>query len=207
MWSLVSRPRLVALSALLATGLLAMAVMISPVFAEDDPKPTTITIAPIDQPKGEPAILSATLKDADGNVLGGQMLRFYVLTEVFGPRLMKVGEALTDVSGTASVAFRPSWLGENKVTVIYAGSQASAKSQAEAAFNAVGPVKLHQNAEFGLQTVRDWAPFVAFSLVFVVWATLLVVLFRTFRVMRPRRSKAAVPATQAAGVQPLPDER
>lgn len=176
---------------------------------QSEPKETKVTLAPIEQPQGQPAILMATLTDADDKPVGDALLRFYVETDAFGPRLMKVGEAHTDTTGVASVPFSPTWVGENKVTVIYPGGTSYSTSRAEGLFQAVGPVKVHANAEFGIQTVRDWAPLVAFALVIAVWATLILVLFRTFRAMRRiRPAQEAVPAISARAGQALPtDER
>ncbi|MCC6382179.1 MAG: Ig-like domain-containing protein [Dehalococcoidia bacterium] len=193
---------------LAATVIGLVALLPGSAMAQAAPKNTSITVAPIDQPKGKPAIIAATLKDAAGSPLGGVPLRFYVETDAFGPRLMKVGEGVTDVSGTAAVAFKSTWLGQNKVTVVFPGNATLAASQANGQFNAVGPVAVHKNAELAIKSIRDWAPMVAFGLVIVVWATLLFVLFRTFRVMLggPRERSATEP--RAVTVQNLPaDER
>lgn len=176
---------------------------------QTEPKTTTVAVQPIEHTGGEPAILSATINDADGSVVGGVVLNFYVENDAFGPKLMKVGSATTDVTGTASLSFEPKWEGENKVTVIFPGNANYGGSQAESIFEAIGPIEGHVNAEFGIKTVRDWAPLVAFALVIAVWVTLLVVLFRTFRAMRqPRPATEAVPARSPRAGQPLPgDER
>ena len=202
--------RTVALLALLA--LTAATLGIHPALdarAQSEPATTTLTVQPIQHTAGEPAILSATITDSSGAAVGDVPLNFYVETDAFGPKLMKVGTAVTDVTGAASVSFDPTWEGENKVTVIFPGNAAYTTSRAETLFEAIGPIEGHVNAEFGIKTIRDWAPLVAFALVIAVWGTLLVVLFRTYRVMRrPRPATEAVPARSPRAGQALPsDER
>ena len=64
-----------------------------------------------------------------------------------------------------------------------------AASQADFQFKSVGPVKVHANADFGLQSVRDWAPFVVAALVAIIWTTFIVVFLRVVIAMRAESGK------------------
>jgi hypothetical protein len=150
-----------------------------------DPVVTKITVDQTpDQQPGKPVTASAKLTDASGKTVSGVLLKFYVVTDAFGPLPMKMAEATTDASGTATVSFKPTWVGDIKAQVYFTGNANYAASLADFQFKAVGPVKIHQNAKFGLQTVRDWAPFVVAALVAVIWATFIVVFLRVVLAMR-----------------------
>lgn len=197
MWHFVNRKAGLSIFGLLGIVLVLAGMPASPGTAQAEPKATSVTIEPIKHTSGQPAVLVATLTGADGKPIGGQPLRFYVETDAFGPRLMKVGEGVTDIGGSASVEFRPTWVGENKIAVVFAGTETLARSKGESSFTAVGPVQVHQNAEFGLETVRDAAPLVAFALVIGVWGTLITVVARTFLVIRGGRRGEVASGTQA----------
>ena len=149
--------------------------------AQQEPaaKPTTVKVTqPADQEPGKPVSVSAQLADASGKALGGFVLKLYVMTEPFGPRLMKVAEATTESDGAATFSFKPTWVGEIKVTVLFAGTKDFAASQSNSQFKSVGPVTLHRNADFGLEAIRDAAPTVVGILVAVIWGTFIVVVAR-----------------------------
>ena len=64
---------------------------------------------------------------------------------------------------------------------------------------ALGPVAAHENATFGLQTVRDVAPYVVGGLVAVIWVTFILVFVRVLVAMRvespaPARETPASPS-------------
>ncbi len=142
-------------------------------------KATAIKVPqPADQERGKPVSVSAELADASGKPLGGFPLKLYVLTEPFGPKLMKVAEATTESDGVATFSYKPSWVGDIKVTVIFAGTKDFAASQSNGQFKAVGPVTLHRNADFGLESIREWAPTVVGLLVAAIWSTFIVVVVR-----------------------------
>ncbi len=137
-----------------------------------------------EQQPGKPVILQAKLIDADGNALGGNKVEFYVETNTFGPRDMKIGEALTESTGIASVSYLPSTVGAQQAVVRFAGNKQLAAAQATFQFTAVGPARVHQDAEFGLKSIRDAAPVGVFVLVAAVWIVLAVVVVSVVRGVR-----------------------
>jgi hypothetical protein len=147
--------------------------------------PTAVAVTalpPADIQPGKPVTLGAKLVDtATNRPLGGYELQFFIMTDVFGERPMKVGQANTDATGSAYVLYKPSWEGETKVVVRYVGGVQYATGQGTYQFNAVGPVPVHQNASFGLEQIRRIAPWVIFALVGGVWAILAFVVVRTVR--------------------------
>jgi hypothetical protein len=139
-------------------------------------QPTTITVDPVQQEAGKPAVLTAHVTDKNGKGLASIALRFYVLTEPFGEKYLKVGEVTSDGQGKGSVSWKPTWVGDIKTLVIFAGNKDYAQSRAEGQLKAVGPVTPHENAQFGLQTVRDIAPVAVAAIVGVVWLTFIVII-------------------------------
>ena len=89
---------------------------------------------------------------------------FLVETDVFGPRLMQVGKATTDATGTAYVTYKPSWEGDTAVVVRFLGNSQYAAGEGKFNFSAVGPANVHQDAAFGLEsnpgnsTLRGYRP-------------------------------------------------
>ena len=160
-------------------------------------QPTVVTAVEVaDQEPGQPIILAAQLVDQGGRPLGGNVLQFYVLPGVFGAdALMQVGQATTDGTGTARFPYRPTWLGEVEAVALFAGTPDLAASQGRFHFNAIGPVKVHENAAFGLQQVRDWAPVVVALLVAAIWATFITVIARVAMAMRAGADKPSIAAS------------
>ncbi|HEU4759682.1 MAG TPA: hypothetical protein VFT91_06830 [Dehalococcoidia bacterium] len=143
-------------------------------------------------PGQESVVLSARASDGSGQPLGGLRLTFYVLTNIFGERLMTVGEALTDTTGVASLVYKPGWAGDQPVVVRFAGDQTYRPAQSTFRFAFAGPVPVHENARFGLEPVRRWLPFAIGTVVLAVWAILGLVVVRTV---------VGIPA--AAAVEPV----
>ena len=189
--------------------LLAIVAIISTIFlaagsalAQTEPtaKATAIKITqPADQQPGKPVSVSAQLTDASGANLGGFPLKLYVLTEPFGPRLMKVAEATTGSDGVATFSFTPTWVGDIKVTVLFAGTKDFAATQSNSQLKAVGPVTLHRNADFGLESIREWAPTVVALLVAAIWSTFIVVVVRLVFAIRSDDAEATPNAPGAKG--------
>ncbi len=182
--------RIRSLVAVALLGVVGALSLLATAQAEDTPQVTTITVNPTpDQTPGKPVTASATLTDKSGKTISGVMLKFYVITDAFGPLPMKMAEATTDSTGTATVSFKPTWVGDIKARVYFNGTKDFAASQADFQFKSVGPVKVHANADFGLQSVRDWAPFVVAALVAIIWTTFIVVFLRVVIAMRAESGK------------------
>ncbi len=169
--------------------------------AATEPQPTVLTIIqPADQQPGKPVLLRAKLADKSGQPIGNQTINFFVLPGVFGPdAMMRVGTATTDGTGTAQMPYTPTWIGDVKAAASFTATATFAGSQASFQFKTVGPVRVHKNAEFGLQAVRDWAPWVVAALVLVIWATFITVVVRMAIAMRT--GGPATPAPTTAGEQ------
>ncbi len=147
------------------------------------PSPVQVTpLPPGEQQAGKPVTLGAKVVDTTINrPVGGIDVVFFVETDVFGIRLMNVGHAATDATGSAYVLYKPSWEGETKVVARFAGNSQYAAGEGSLQFSAIGPARLHENARFGLEPVRAAAPFVVIAVVLAVWTTLVLVLVRTVR--------------------------
>ena len=150
--------------------------------------PAGTVLEPIDSSAlgadGQTVMLSARLLDDRDRPVNGAGVTFYVMTTVFGERLMKVGDAFTDATGAASLLYEPTWVGDHTVVVRFAGDAQLASTQATFQFAASGPVPVHENARFGLEEVRRWLPFGVGAAVLAVWATLGLVMVTTIQGLR-----------------------
>ena len=163
--------------------------------------PTLLTpLPPAEQEGGKAVTIAARLTDGSTNkALGSLDVQFFVMTDVFGPRLMSVGHAITDTTGRAAISYRPSWEGDTKVVARFTGSAQYAATETTFQFVAVGPVPVHQNASFGLEPIRAWAPAVVILLVLGVWATLIAVVSQTVAGLRVRIPMVAPASAPIAG--------
>lgn len=147
-----------------------------------------------DQAAGQATVtLSAKLSADDGTPARGEQVVFYELSSVFGERLMTLGSAMTDATGTASLPYEPTWKGQHTVVVRYGGDSEYTPAQTTFRFQSTAPPHVHQNAQFGLATPRKWAPLGAGLAVLGVWGVLGLVLVRTVLGIT-----AAAPATAPA---------
>jgi sugar lactone lactonase YvrE len=158
--------------ALLLVVVLASFAAARPALADD---PSGITLVPIPPPNAAPGqetvVLSAQLI-SDGSPVAGVPVTFYIVTNVFGERLMKVGDALSDATGAASVLYRPTWDGDHTVVARFAGEGGYPATQTSFSFNAQGVVSPWQPAQFGLEPVRRWLPIAVGVGILAVLATL-----------------------------------
>jgi sugar lactone lactonase YvrE len=123
--------------------------------------------------------LAAKLSANDGTPARGEQVVFYELSSVFGERLMKLGSAMTDVTGTASLPYEPTWKGQHTVVVRYGGDSEYTPAQTTFRFQSTAPPHVHQNARFGLEAPRKWAPLGVGLAVLAVWGVLGLALVRT----------------------------
>jgi DNA-binding beta-propeller fold protein YncE len=171
-----------------------------PAMAEGPDTPATLVLEPL--PPAQPAegqesvILAARLHDAQGEALAGRPVTFYVLTTVFGERLMNVGQVLTDAAGVAAIPYTPSWEGAHTVVVRLPGAGAE-PVQTSFKFDALGPVPLHENARFGLEPIRAWLPAVVGGAVLATWAILGLVMLRALTGIPAAAGVPAVPSIQS----------
>src|SRR3990170_9068292 len=148
-------------------------------------------------------ILSAKLLDSGGQPVSGAAVTFYMITTVFGERLMKAGDAFTDGTGVASLIYKPTWVGDHTVVVRFAGDGQLASTQSTSNFSASGPVPVHENARFGLEEVRRWLPLAVGAALLAVWATLGLVIVTTVRGLHAATAAVEPQMPPAPVIEPL----
>jgi hypothetical protein len=196
----------------LTAATVAAAVVLTLVFAasaaaESNLTQTSLRGLPMEgQNAGEWTKLSARLTEASGRAVGGVTLQFFVMTEVFGPRPMKIGEAVTDATGTASVNYKPSWTGQHAVTARFLGNNQYASTETAFPIEVAGIARVHQNAKFGLEPVRALAPVAAISVVASVWVVMAYALVSTVYGVRAGRREEEARAPRLAELGPLGTE-
>lgn len=136
--------------------------------------------APLSQTasEGGTVTLTARLSGQDGTPFGGERVVFLELSTVFGERLMELGEAFTDATGTAALVIEPAWPGEHSIIARYGGGERREAAQATLLVRTTAPPHIHENAEFGLEQPRRWAPLGFGLLVLAVWGVLGLVVVR-----------------------------
>jgi DNA-binding beta-propeller fold protein YncE len=126
--------------------------------------------------------------------VAGVPITFYVVTTVFGERLMKVGESLSDATGMSSVLYRPTWDGDHTAVARFAGTEDYAPTQASFHFDVLEAESLYEPADFGLNPVRQWLPAAVGLFVLAVWGSMIFALLSTVRGIRAAGAGvAAVP--------------
>lgn len=157
---------------LILAFLLATLAAVTPALADGHAGVNLEPLPPSGQEHGQESIvLAARLTDGDAPV-AGVPITFYVVTDVFGERLMKVGEALSDATGTASVLYEPRWEGDHTVVARFAGTGDVPATQATFHFDAAEAVPGFEAPQFGLEPVRRWLPLAVGIAVLGVWGAL-----------------------------------
>lgn len=165
------------------------------VFADDNSGVSLEGLPPAEPVAGQTSlVLSARLTD-EGAPVAGVPITFYIVTTVFGERLMKVGESLSDATGMASVLYQPRWEGEHTVVARFAGAGEYAATQATYHFDALNAESPYEPATFGLNPVRHWLPLAVGLAVLAVWGSLVFALLSTVQGIRAAgvRAMAAQP--------------
>jgi len=204
--------RLLKLGLLLAVAAATLGFLgVLPAMADGPATPVLEPLPPAQPAEGQQSvILAARLHDGQGQVMAGQPVTFYVLTTVFGERLMKVGQVLTDATGVAAIPYTPSWEGGHTVVARLPGNGSGDPVQTSFQFEALGPVPLHENALFGLEPIRAWLPAVVGAAVLAVWAILGLVMLRAFTGIPAAAGVSAVPSMPShdylrpTGMRPAP---
>ena len=169
----------------------------APALADDDRPISLIALPPESgETEHESVVLSAQFKSDEGPV-GGLPVNFYIVTTVFGERLMKVGEAISDTTGTVSVVYRPTWTGDHTVVAHFDGAGGYAAAETSFHFDALVAESAFEPAEFGLDPIRRALPFAVGIAVLVVWGSLGFALVNTAMGIR----SAAKGAPASASVQ------
>lgn len=178
----------------------------APAAAEGE-RPVSLTAIP--PPGGETETESVVLsaRIASDNVeLPGQPITFYIVTTVFGERLMKVGEAISDFGGTASVVYSPTWTGDHTVVAHFDGAGEYAEAETSFHFDAIEAESAYEPAVFGLEPIRAALPFGVGLAVLVIWGALGFALVNTVIGVRAagRAEPQPVAATAAVFIPPSP---
>lgn len=171
--------RAVSFVILAALVLLCIEAAARPALADAD-RPISLTPLPPEggESEHESVVLSAQLESDEGPV-GGLPVNFYIVTTVFGERLMKVGTAVSDSGGTASVVYRPTWTGDHTVVVHFDGAEGYEPVETSYRFDALVAESAFEPADFGINSVRRWLPVAVGIAVLAVWISLVYALVNT----------------------------
>ncbi len=140
---------------------------------------------------GDPVILTAALRDAQGKPVAKAEIRFLQDASFAGTKAqMEIGVAKTDANGVAFLEFQPVMADRQQtITATFAGKGLFAESQQAIQITEAGvPPSAYEMASIGLEPLRRWAPFGLAGIILGVWATFGFVMFRAFGMAwaRPR---------------------
>lgn len=145
--------------------------------------------------------LSALLTSAEGKPARAEPVVFFEMSSVFGERLMNLGTSVTDATGAASLPFEPTWPGEHTIVARFGGDGEFAPAQSTFRFSSDAPPHVHENAKFGLELPRQYAPIGAALAVLGIWGVLGLVVMR---VVRGIMAEAEMPLAAAGMAAPAP---
>ncbi|MDA8399785.1 MAG: hypothetical protein M0008_07010 [Actinomycetota bacterium] len=139
----------------------------------------SLAVAPA-QGTGHQLMLTATVPLAAMNTK--RVSFFVVTTELGGHRLVPLGSALTDSSGTASVMYQPTWAGKEEFVAEIGRDLtkplATASKYYVVATAVAGVPPANTNAPKPLRQVGKDFVAVVLAVVAAVWMTLLITLYR-----------------------------
>jgi sugar lactone lactonase YvrE len=186
--------RVARFAVLIALAVLSLQLFATPALADEEQPIALVALPPEGgEAEHESVVLSAKLESEEGPV-GGLLVNFYIVTNVLGERLMKVGSALSDSGGTVSVVYRPTWTGDHLVVAHFDGADGYAPVETSFHFDAKVAESAYEPADFGLNPIRRWLPVAVGVAVLAVWASLLYALVSTVMGIRSAlRTAPAVP--------------
>lgn len=124
--------------------------------------------------------IAARLNSGD-RPLGNQPVDFFVATDFFGQRQMRLGTGTTDATGTATIKYQPKWEGTHIITARFPGSTEYAPAEVKLSVEAPKPTALYTPEPVGLEEVSQWATVGAGVVVAVVWGLLLFIVIYVIR--------------------------
>lgn len=147
--------------------------------------------------------LAARLTDAAGTPISGVTVDYFVAVEFFGDRRIGLGNAQTDVTGTATIQYRPTWSGVHRVGARATGADGSRLTSPEAAETVTGVSRANGTTLEALPITRTWAMPVAVLVVAGVWLTLAAIFLAVVVGIR-RAARPTVESGQRTLGQPSP---
>jgi len=141
-------------------------------------------------------VLSATLTGPDGKPVNNRPVDFYQQVELLGTRDSYLGTALTDATGTASLAYQPAQKGQQTIKA------RSTLDESSPAVEAVSTIQVGQvvppipSEPLPLAPAGQWLVYAVSAVVLGVWAVLLAILATTVLGVRAETSKPGT-GTQA----------
>jgi len=198
----------IALLVLLLIASLGSSWVATAAHADDPPAVTLQALPPSGAAEGQTSVVLSARLTKDDTPVAGVPITFYIVTTVFGERLMKVGESLSDATGMSSVLYRPTWEGDHTAVARFAGTADYAATQASFHFDALEAESLYEPARFGLNPVRQWLPAAVGLLVLAVWGSIIFALLSTVQTIRTADAGLAttqpIPPWQVQAQHPAP---
>lgn len=149
----------------------------------------TMMIQQTNQSQNQDISVSAQLTDA-GKPLVNEPVEFDVAANFFGQQQVNIGTAQTDITGTATILYQPSWDGTYEFTAHFMGDGNYPHIQVTRTLTYSGPVSQYTPNLGGLKPVREWVTPVIYGCIGLFWLLLILIGVRTLRGISRSRSQA-----------------
>ena len=148
--------------------------------ATDTTSTTKIALMTKEINQGENTNISVSAQLSDGShPLGNEPVEFDIAANFFGDRQVNLGIVQTDATGTATLAYQPSWDGAQVITAHFKGDGPHSQADITKTINFSGPIPQYAPEPVGLVPVRQWVtPAIGLGIA-IFWAILLFVGLRT----------------------------
>jgi len=124
--------------------------------------------------------VSAQLTDA-GKPLINEPVEFDVAANFFNQQQVNIGTVQTDITGTASIVYQPTWDGTYDFTAHFRGDGTYPHIQITQTTTYSGPVSQYIPESVGLKPVRQWITPVIYTCIGLFWLLLITIGIRTLR--------------------------
>ncbi len=145
-------------------------------------------------------LLTSSVTGPDGGALSQATVTFAAATEFFGERWVPLGTAVTNTSGTASLAYSPTWNGSQTLVARMRGGDGEQVSE-PISIEVSGALPGIAQERPDLPIVRAWALPIGVGVVVAVWVVLgFLFLFAVIGVARRQTHAQAIPGPREADV-------
>jgi len=123
--------------------------------------------------------LTVTLAGPDGKPLSNRSVDFYQQVQLLGTREAYLGSALTDSTGTATLAYQPAESGKQTIAARFAGEEGYAQGEAVSTIDVTRTAALFPAEPLPLLPLGRWLIYGVGLLVLATWVVLLSLLAGT----------------------------
>ena len=166
----------------LSLVLSVVATLLLAIVAVAAPQRTVVELNAGAAPKVEQGyVLAVRVRTTDGRPVNEVRVRFYEVVELFGPRDMYIGSALTDGQGEGTLLYLPAQLGSHEIIARFAGRDQVAPAEGRMTLKATVAAPAYQAESVPLSAFSKIITVGVGAIVLSVWALIAFALVSTAR--------------------------